>query len=182
MEFNMATTATSRLEELRQSLPEPAKDLKLNLQSVLQPGALTAAQALGCALTSAYFLRHEALAAAVLEEAKAAGVDEKVIDDAKAAAAIMAMNTVYYRTRHLLGKDSYTQKPARLRMNRMMQPASGKVDFELFSMSAAALAGCEICIQTHEASLLKHGASEDAVLDSVRIAAVISGVAAGLGL
>src|SRR5690606_2885914 len=104
----------------------------------------------GCALTSAWFLRHEALAAALLAEATAAEVDEKVIDDARAAAAIMAMNTVYYRTRHLLGKDTYNQKPARLRMNRMMQPASSKLDFELFSMSAAALAGCEICIKTHE--------------------------------
>ncbi len=178
----MTSTATTSLEDLRQSLPEPAKDLKLNLQSVLQPGALTAAQAYGCALTSAYFLRHEALAAAVLRAAQEAGVDEKTIDDAQAAAAIMAMNTVYYRTRHLLKKEVYTQKPARLRMNRMVNPASSKLDFELFSMSAAAIAGCEVCIQTHEASLLKHGASEDAVLDSVRIAAVVSGVAAGLGL
>lgn len=175
-----ATAAT--LESLRQSLPDPAKDLKLNLQSILKPEFITPAQAFGCALTAAYFIRHDALAAALLEEAKAQGVDDKVIDDAKAAAAIMSMNTVYYRTRHLFGKDSYLQKPAKLRMNRMMQPASSKLDFELFSMTAAALAGCEVCIKSHEASLLKHGASEDAVLDSVRIAAVINGVATGLAI
>lgn len=178
----MTNTAATSLEDLRQSLPEAAKDLKLNLQTVLQPGALTAAQAYGCALTSAYFLRHDALAASLLEAARAAGVEESVIEDAKAAAAIMAMNTIYYRTRHLLAKESYAQKPARLRMNRMMHPTSGKLEFELFSMSAAALAGCEICLKTHEASLIKHGASEDAVHDSVRIAAVISGVAAGLAI
>lgn len=177
----METTA-SKLEELRQSLPEAAKDLKLNLQSVLKSEHLTPAQVYGAAIASACFIRHETLRDALIEEARQNGVDDKTIDDAKAAAAIMAMNTVYYRFRHMIGKESYATKPARLRMNRMMAPLTGKADFEIFSMSCASLAGCEMCLKAHEASILKHGLSEEHVHDSVRIAAVVNGVATSLAL
>jgi len=48
------------------------------------------------------------------------------------------------------------------------------------SLACAALAGCEACIQSHEASLVQLGRSEEACHDAVRIAAVMSGVACGL--
>lgn len=175
-----ATTTT--LEDLRQSLPEPAKDLKLNLQTVLKSESLSQDQVHGVALASAYFLRHPALRDALLNDAKQQNIDEKIIDDARAAAAIMAMNTVYYRFRHMAGKPVYAQKPARLRMNRMMNPATSKGDFELFSMACAVLAPCELCIQSHEASILKHGLTEDHVHDVVRIASTLNGVVTALAL
>jgi alkyl hydroperoxide reductase subunit D len=103
-----------------------------------------------------------------------------VISDAVAAAGLMAMNTVYYRFRHMLGKESYEARPPRLRMSRMIQPATSKLDFELMSLGCAALAGCEVCIKNHEASLLHLGASEDACHDAVRIAAVVNATACGL--
>jgi len=170
----------SSLEDLRQSLPDPAKDLKLNLQSVLRGETISAEQALGCALASALFIREADLAAALVEEAAEKSVDPALIDDAKAAASIMAMNTVYYRTQHLLEDEVFEKLPAKLRMNRMMSPASSKLNFELFSMSCAALAGCQICLKSHQQSLKQHGATGEQVHDSARIAAVISGVATGL--
>lgn len=170
----------SSLEDLRQSLPEPAKDLKLNLQTVLRGESLGAEQALGCALASALFIREADVAAALLEEMQGKGVDAALIDDAKAAASIMAMNTTYYRTQHLLEDDVFTKSPAKLRMNRMMSPASSKLNFELFSMSCAALSGCQMCLKSHQQSLKQHDATDDNVHDSVRIAAVINGVATGL--
>ncbi len=97
------------------------------------------------------------------------------VADAKAAAAIMAMNTVYYRFRHMIGKESYQHRQAALRMSRMIRPATTKALFELCSLACAALAGCEACIKAHEASLLKEGMTEDQVHDSVRIAAVVNG-------
>ena len=33
--------AGSRIDRLRDAIPEPARDIRLNLQSVLAPGALT---------------------------------------------------------------------------------------------------------------------------------------------
>ncbi|MFM8985141.1 MAG: carboxymuconolactone decarboxylase family protein, partial [Planctomycetia bacterium] len=103
-----------------------------------------------------------------------------VISDAVAAAGLMAMNTVYYRFRHMLGKESYEARSPRLRMSRMAQPATSKADFELMSLACAALAGCELCIKNHEASLVHLGVGEEACHDAVRIAAVVNAAACGL--
>jgi alkyl hydroperoxide reductase subunit D len=89
----------------------------------------------------------------------------------------MAMNNVYYRFRHMVGKAAYGQKPARLRMNRLAKPATTKADLELFSLAASAINGCEICVQAHEKAVLEAGLTEDNVHDAVRIAAVIHAAA-----
>ena len=98
------------------------------------------------------------------------------------AAAIMAMNNVYYRFRHMVGKPSYSEKPARLRMNRLVKPATNKVDFELFSLAVSAVNGCEACVRSHEQVVTQGGLSEDAVHDAVRIAAVVHAAAVSLEL
>lgn len=172
----------SQIDALRDKLPEAAKDLRLNLQTVLRPENLTSDQVWGIALASAYFINHRALRNAIFADATAAGLSEEVIDDAKASASIMGMNTVYYRFRHLIEKEAYTTMPARLRMLRMGQPKTDKISFELMSMACAALAGCGMCVQAHEATLTQHGVAEAAIHDSVRIAAVIQGTAVALGI
>lgn len=170
------------LDALRDTFPEAAKDLRLNLQSVLTSEHLNADQTWGVALTSAFFIGEPRLRDAVLADAQLAGIGEAVIDDARAAAALMAMNTIYYRFRHMVAKESYSQRPARLRMSRMAKPATSKGDFELFALAVAVLAGCEACVQAHEASILQHGLGEEHVHDTVRIAAVIRGAATALTL
>ncbi len=172
------------LDAIRDALPEPARDTKLNLQAVLGPGApgtLTAAQRWGVAVATAAAARNEALRDAILRDA-AAEVDAAVIDDALAAASLMAMNNVYYRFRHMIGKPSYSEKPARLRMNRIVKPATNKVDFELFSLAVSAVNGCELCVRSHEQVVTQGGLSEDAVHDAVRIAAVVHAAAVSLEL
>jgi len=106
----------SEIEKLREQLPDAARDIRLNLQTVFQSASLTPAQTWGAALASAIATRNGELARAVFAEAQS-NVDANVIEDARAAAALMAMNNVYYRFRHLVGKESYATKPARLRMN-----------------------------------------------------------------
>src|SRR5205085_6796762 len=101
----------SAVEILRDSISEPARDIKLNLQNVLQAESLTAAQRWGVAIASAVAARTPRLRDALIDDARAAGVDEAVIDDALAAASLMAMNNVFYRFRHMVAKESYTQKP-----------------------------------------------------------------------
>ena len=76
----------------------------------------------------------------------------------------------------MIEKESYQSRPARLRMSRMAQPTTSKIDFELASLACAALAGCQKCMQSHEASLVGLGISEEACHDAVRIAAVMQGV------
>jgi lipoyl-dependent peroxiredoxin subunit D len=171
--------ATPALDALRDSLPDDLKDIRLNLSSVLSGENLQPSQAFGIALASARFVRAQPLAMALDSDIRAALGDAAgpVISDAVAAAGLMAMNTVYYRFRHMLGKESYEARPPRLRMSRMVQPATTKADFELMSLACAALAGCELCIKNHEASLVNLGVSEDACHDAVRIAAVINAAA-----
>ncbi len=171
------------LDACRDTLPDELKDIRLNLSAVLTGESLQPAQALGTALAAAHFVRSKPLADALESDIRAGlgGAAAAVIADALAAAGLMAMNTVYYRFRHMLGKESYEARPPRLRMSRMAQPATGKLDFELMSLGCAALAGCELCIKNHESSLLHLGASEDACHDAVRIAAVINAAACGLG-
>ncbi len=175
--------ATPALDALRDTLPDDLKDIRLNVGGVLGGETLQPAQALGVALAAAHFLRHRSLAAAIESDARAALGDAAgpVVSDAVASAGLMAMNTVYYRFRHMVGKESYSARPSRLRMARIAQPATSKIDFELMSLGCAALAGCEACIKNHEASLVHLGAGEEACHDAVRIAAVMSAVACGLG-
>lgn len=169
------------LQELQASIPEAAKDIRLNLQAVLQPALLSPAQRWGVAIASAAAARHGALREALVAEASKE-VSAAVVEDALAAAALMAMNNIYYRFRHLVQKPVYSEKPARLRMNRLVRPATNKVDFELFSLVVSAINGCEVCIRSHEQVLMDGGISEDQVHEAVRIAATIHAVAVSLEL
>lgn len=172
--------ATATLAALGERLPEAAKDIRLNLGAVMQPGTLSPEQRFGVALTAAITSRNVELRDAIVAEAVTAGIAPAVIEDAQAAAALMAMNNVYYRFRHIVGKASYAEKPARLRMNRLARPAGPKVDFELFSLAASAINNCETCVRSHEDAVLKGGLGEDHVHDAVRIAATIHAAAVAL--
>ena len=90
------------------------------------------------------------------------------------------MNNVYYRFRHIVGKPSYSDKPARLRMTRIAKPNGAKADFELFCLVASAINGCETCVQSHERVVLEGGLSDEHVHEAVRIAAVIHAAAVSL--
>jgi alkyl hydroperoxide reductase subunit D len=169
------------LEQLRQQLPDVARDIKLNLQAVLTSGSLTEGQRWGVAAACAITARNPALREATLQDAlQFAG--EAVVDDAKAAAALMAMNNVYYRFRHMAGKDVYNAKPARLRMTRIAQPKTSKVDFELYCLAVSAINACEQCIRAHERTVTEHGLTDEHVHDAIRIAATIQATAISLEL
>jgi alkyl hydroperoxide reductase subunit D len=76
----------------------------------------------------------------------------------------------------MVGKGSYGTLPAGLRMNRIAKPATDQATFELLCLAISALNGCELCIRSHEASLMKLGTTEAAVHDAVRVAAVVGAV------
>lgn len=169
---------SSQVESLLSSIPDVCKDLRLNLQTVLRGTSLDAATTLSAAVASAYFCRRTDLAVALRADA-AGNLTNDDVADAQAAAALMGMTTVYYRTRHLIGKESYLSMRPSLRMNRMMSPAS-RTKYEACALACAALGGCEDCLKSHEANLLKHGFSEENVHDLIRIAAIINGVCIAL--
>ena len=169
----------SAVETVAASIPEAAKDLRLNLQAVLRDGSLSPEQRWGVAVASALAARNPRLRDAVVADA-AAQVGPAVLEDAVAAAALMGMNNVYYRFRHMVAKPAYGELRAGLRMNRLVRPATSKVDFELFALAVSAINGCESCVRAHEKAVVEGGLGEAHVNDAVRIAAVIHGAAIAL--
>jgi alkyl hydroperoxide reductase subunit D len=170
------------LTNLKNLIPEHAKDLKLNLSNVLSPeGApgLTEQQILGVALSSAVAARNPVLLREI--EAYTAGpLDAAHVNAARAAASIMGMNNVYYRFVHLVGNDEYGRMPAKLRMNVIGNPGIDKPTFELYSLAVSAINGCGACVASHEKVVRNGGIGAEGVQSSIRIAAVIHAVAVAL--
>ena len=167
------------LESLKQQLPDYAKDLKLNLSSLAAETVLTEQQKAGTFVASALASRNAAVSEALIAEF-APRLSPEALTAAKAAAAIMAMNNIYYRFTHLSSSPDYKTLPAKLRMNVMARPGVEKVDFELWSLAVSAINGCGMCVDSHEKVLREHGMTADQVQAAVRIAAVVHAVAATL--
>jgi lipoyl-dependent peroxiredoxin subunit D len=166
------------LEALRNSLPEYAKDQKLNLGSLATEPTLTEQQRAGTFIVSALASRNAAVTRAIVAEF-GPKLSPEALTAAKAAASIMGMNNVYYRFTHLVPGD-YAQMPAKLRMNVMAKPGVEKADFELWSLAVSAINGCGMCMESHEKVVLQHGISKEAVQAAVRIASVVHATAATL--
>ena len=170
------------LDKIKSSLPDYAKDLRLNFDSVLaEHGSqgLSRKQIALMALASAVASRHAPLTQAIAQFASQ-HADEAELDGARAAAAIMAMNNIYYRFTHLVGNEEFATLRAGLRMNVMANPGCSKIDFELASLAVSAINGCGKCMESHERTLSQHGVSAQAIQSAVRIAAVIHAVAVTL--
>jgi alkyl hydroperoxide reductase subunit D len=163
------------IEALKIALPSYAKDLKLNLGTVFTSTGLNAQQIWGAALSAAIAARNSTVITHISAEAIKILTPEAT-EAAKAAAAIMGMNNIYYRFIHLVGGD-YSQMPARLRMNVIANPGVDKLDFELWCLGVSAVNGCGMCMESHEHEVIKNGATRDMVQDIIRIAAVIHGIA-----
>jgi lipoyl-dependent peroxiredoxin subunit D len=167
------------LDTIRDSIPDYARDLKLNLGSVLSPAGapgLSEQQVWGVAVASAIASRNTELARQI-EALAAQHLDEAYLTASRAAAAIMGMNNVYYRFLHLVEDAEYAQMPARLRMNVIGNSGIAKLDFELLSLAVSAVNGCGMCIVAHEKTLRKHEVSREAIQSAVRIAATLHAVA-----
>ncbi len=164
------------LNDLARTLPDFAKDQRLNISSLLQEQGLTDQQKYGTFVACAHATGHGATIAAA--EAEAEGkLSEAALTAAKAAASIMAMNNIYYRFVHLASNKEYGTLPARLRMNVIGAPGIEKADFELYSLAVSAINGCGMCIDSHEKVLRDHGVSTQTIQTSVRIASVVHAVA-----
>ena len=176
--MNIPTT----IEGIRDALPDYARDLKLNLGSVLTtngaPG-LNEKQIWSIALASAIAARNTSFARSVEAESRAHLADVEV-EGAKAAAAIMGMNNIYYRFLHLVEDGEYQTMPARLRMNVIANHGIDKLDFELISLAVSAVNGCGLCVTSHEKKLRSHDVSREAIQSAVRIAATVHAVAVTL--
>lgn len=164
------------VQELRNSLGEYAKDIKLNIGNVLSeegaPG-LSQSQIYQIALGSAYATKNPTVINAVKAEVEGK-LSEAETNAVKAAATIMAMNNIYYRFIHLASDKDFGTMPANLRMNVMANPGIPKVDFELISLAVSAIEGCGMCMDAHVREVVKGGVSKQGTQSAIRIAATIN--------
>ena len=167
------------LDTIRDAIPDYARDLKLNLGSVLAttgaPG-LTEKQIWAVAVASAIASRNLSFTRDI-ESLAAPHLDAAYLNGARAAASVMGMNNIYYRFLHLVEDPEYAQMPARLRMNVIGNPGIDKKDFELLSLAVSAINGCGTCVASHERTLRKHEMGREAIQSAVRIAATVHAVA-----
>ena len=166
------------IDTLKDLLPDYAKDLKLNLSSLAQEETLNEQQLWGTFAATALAGRNETVIREIM--AAAAGhLSAEALEAAKAAAAIMAMNNVYYKFTGMMD-DNYRTMPAKLRMNVIGNPGVDKIDFELWSLAVSAINGCQFCIKSHEKKVVAEGLTREQVQAAVRIAAVVQAVSAVL--
>src|SRR6266508_4096291 len=158
------------IEALKDSIPDFAKDVRLNLTSMASDETLEPQTKYGLFLASAIATRNPAVISAI----------EAIAVEQLAPAAVMAMNNIYYRFVHLASNKEYATMPARLRMNVIANPGVDKADFELWSLAVSAINGCGACIDAHEKILNEAGIAAATIQTAVRFAAIIQSVAVAI--
>lgn len=153
-----------------------AKDLKLNLQRLLEESQLEPEERLLALLALSIAADHSELVGFARTGLEASGVDPDKIQEAAHSAAIMGMLNTYYKFRTMIGNEE-DYRSAGLRMTSLAQPLVGKKQFEMLAFAVSVFNGCESCIRSHEKVLRDHGLSAQAVHDLARMAAVVKGVA-----
>lgn len=171
------TTLPANLQTLATTDARYLKDLKLNVTNSLGAATLTKKEAYLIGVAVAVNEKQPVLQAAFEKLAQQEGANDKEIAEAISCTSLMNANNVFYRFRHFVNKEFYTNTPAGIRMSIMANPVLGKEFFELLSLVISALNGCEMCVTSHEEAVLKHGTEQQRVLDAVRLGAVLRSLA-----
>lgn len=164
------------LENIKNAIPDYAKDIRLNVSGMANDDTLTPQQFWGCAVACSMATENAVVMREVMDEA-AQNLDATALEAAKAAAAIMAMNNVYYKFVGSANNAVYKTMPAKLRMNVIANPGVDKGDFELWSLAVSAINGCKYCVDAHEAQLAQHNIGAAQVQAAVRVGAIIKAAA-----
>ncbi|QBR71312.1 alkyl hydroperoxide reductase [Beijerinckiaceae bacterium] len=167
------------IESLKDNIPDFARDVRLNLSAIVNDDTLGKESKYGLLLACAIATRNPEVAQAFDQDA-ALHLPSAARDAARAAAAIMAMNNVYYRFVHLASNKAYRTMPAKLRMSVIGSPGVAKTDFELWCLAVSAINGCGACIDAHEKVLAEAGTTSEAIQFALRCAAIVQSVAVAL--
>jgi lipoyl-dependent peroxiredoxin subunit D len=153
------------------------KDLKINVGNALNNTQhLSKKEAMLVALAVAVNEKFDLLKKSFTLKAKEEGATEAEIAEVISCTSLLNVNNVFYRFRHFMKKDFYNNQPAGIKMSIMMNPVLGKEFFELLSLVVSSLNGCEMCVTSHEHSVLQQGSSESRIFEAVKTAAIIKGL------
>ncbi len=152
------------------------KDLKINVSNFLAAKTLSKKEVYLIALAVAVNEKNQVLKNAFVELAKKENTTDGEFAELYSCVSLLNVNNVFYRFRHFTKKEYYETTPAGIKMSIMMSPILGKEFFELLSLVVSSLNGCELCVTSHEESLIKIGTSEARIYDAIRLGAVIKGL------
>ncbi len=165
---------TDTLDLLEKGQSRYLRDFKVNFNSILTSEHLSGKEIGLIGISIAANNQNKPLLAFYSAFAEKNEATAEEIAEAVACASLLASNNIFYRFRHFTQKEKYTQIPARIRMQIMVKPVTGKEFFELLSLAVSAVNGCEMCVNAHEDSLIKLGTTEERIFDAVRIASLIT--------
>ena len=169
-----ADHTSAALDSFASTESRALKDLKLNVNGVLRSNHISRKEALLLAFSVALNEKSETLIRSFRALSTEEGATEEELAEVVACVAVMSTNNIFYRFRHFMSSNEfYGKTPAGLRMSVMMNPVLGKEFFELMSLALSAVNGCETCVQSHEESVKKHGASEARIYDAIRLVSVL---------
>jgi len=164
---------TQWIDQLKEALPEYAKDAKLNLDAVIKRSSLDSTVAEGVALASAFATGNGKLLTWIAQTFE--NTQER--DAALTAGAIMAQNNVWYPYVEMTGDPQLEGLPAQLRMNAIASHGgTTKANFEAYSLAASIVGKCHFCVKAHYDTLRKEGYTVEQLRDIGRIAAVMTSV------
>ena len=157
-----------------QSIPDYAKDTRLNLDAVIKRGTLPVEEAEAVALSAAFATGNSKLWTWI--ESQIANKTES--QAALTAAALMAQNNIWYPFVEMADDENLKGLPAQLRMNAIASHGgTTKGRFEAYSLAASIVGKCHFCVKAHYETLKKEGYTVEQLRDIGRIAAVITSVA-----
>ena len=163
------------IDQLKASIPDYAKDTKLNLDAVLKRSTLDQEEAVLCALAAAFATGNGKLVSWLQTVLGAEGVD---YNPALTAAAIMAANNAWYPYVEMADDEQLKGLPAQLRMNAIASHGgTTKARFEAYSLAASIVGKCHFCVKAHYETLKKEGYTVEQLRDIGRIASVMNSVA-----
>ena len=157
-----------------QSIPEYAKDTKLNMDAVIKRSTLPVEEAEAVALAAAFATGNSKLWTWM--ESQIANKTETTA--ALTAAALMAQNNVWYPFVEMADDENLKGLPPQLRMNAIStHGGTTKERFEAYSLAASIVGKCHFCVKAHYEGLKKMGYTVEQLRDIGRIAAVMNSVA-----
>ena len=156
-----------------QSIPDYAKDTRLNLDTVIKRSSLPIEEAEAVAVAAAFATGNSKFWTwlhAQLENRVEA-------DAALTAASLMAMNNMWYPYVEMVEDVQLKGLPPQLRMNAITtHGGTTKARFEAYSLAASIVGKCHFCVKAHYETLKKEGYTVEQLRDIGRIASVINAV------
>ena len=174
--INADNYRSDSLDLLEEGKSRYVADLKINFKNSFESDHLTKKEIALLGVALAVNATNRVLKQFFRDKAVAEGASEAEVAEAVACASLLSANNVLYRFRHFVNKEKYNETPARIKMNIMARPVGGKEFFELISLAVSAVNGCEMCVKSHESSLIELGSKEERIFEAVRLAAVITSV------